>query len=195
MSNLKDLIAEFCPDGVEYKKLGEIAEIGTGNSNTNEGLSEGLYPFFVRSGTPLYKNEFEYDETAIITAGDGVGVGKVFHYIEGKYARHQRAYRIHIVSSEVIPKFFYYHMRTRFFDYIEKTMYKGSVASIRRPMLNNFPVPIQPLPVQNEIARILDSLTELTTNLISELETEIAARKKQYEYYRDKLLTFEEATK
>ena len=177
---------------VEFKKLGEIAEIGTGNSNTNSGFSYGLYPFYVRSETPLYKNEFEYDETAIITAGDGVGVGKVFHYIEGKYALHQRAYRIHIVSSEVIPKYFYYYMRTRFLNYIEKNMYQSSVPSIRRPMLNNFPVPVPPIEEQERIVKILDRFDKLCNDISEGLPAEISARQKQYEYYRDKLLNFKE---
>ena len=85
-------------------QLADIADIGTGSSNTNEAVEDGKYPFFVRSQEPLRKNDFEYDETAIITAGDGVGVGKVYHYIEGRYALHQRAYRIHINTPEVVPK-------------------------------------------------------------------------------------------
>ena len=171
--------------------MGEIAEIGTGNGNTNEGLSEGLYPFYVRSEIPLWKNEFEYDETAIITAGDGVGVGKVFHYVEGKYSLHQRAYRIHIISSEVIPKYFYHYMRTRFLNYIEKNMYQGSVSSIRRPMLNKFPVPVPPIEEQERIVKILDRFNKLCNDPSEGLPAEISLRKKQYEYYRDKLLTFE----
>ena len=95
---------------VKTVPLEEIADIGTGSSNTNEGLEEGLYPFFVRSQEPLRKNEYEYDETAIITAGDGVGVGKVFHYVEGKYALHQRAYRIHINTPEVLPRYYFHYM-------------------------------------------------------------------------------------
>ena len=79
--------------------LCEIADISTGNSNTNEAVEDGKYPFFVRSQEPLRKNDFEYDEAAIITAGDGVGVGKVYHYIEGKYALHQRAYRMHCMRA------------------------------------------------------------------------------------------------
>ena len=80
--------------GYVYVPMSEIAEIGTGSSNTNEELDNGLYPFFVRSQIVRFKNEYEYDETAIITSGDGVGVGKVFHFVQGKYALHQRAYRI-----------------------------------------------------------------------------------------------------
>lgn len=98
VNKIEKLIAKLCPEGVEWKELGEIAEIGTGSSNTNEGIEKGPYPFFVRSPIVRYKNSFEFNETAIITSGDGVGVGKIFHFVEGKYALHQRAYRIHIID-------------------------------------------------------------------------------------------------
>lgn len=136
---------------VKILPLADIADIGTGSSNTNEGLEEGKYPFYVRSQEPLRKNEYEYDETAIITAGDGVGVGKVFHYVEGKYALHQRAYRIHINTPDVLPRYYFHYMRSAFLPYIQKTMFQGSVASIRRPMLNQFPVPVPTLDVQKSL--------------------------------------------
>ena len=177
---------------VRVVELQEIADIGTGSSNTNEGLEEGLYPFFVRSQEPLRKNEYEYDETAIITAGDGVGVGKVFHYVEGKYALHQRAYRIHINSPEVLPKYYFHYMRSAFLPYIQKSMFQGSVASIRRPMLNAFPVPIPSLEVQKRLVNVLDNFESICSDLNIGLPAEIDARQKQYEYYRDLLLTFVE---
>ncbi len=170
--------------------LADIADISTGSSNTNEGVEEGLYPFFVRSQEPLRKNEYEYDEIAIITAGDGVGVGKVYHYIEGKYALHQRAYRIHINTPEVLPRYYFHYMRSAFLSYIYKTMFQGSVASIRRPMLNAFPVPIPNMETQQHIVQVLDNFEAICSDLTSGLPAEIAARQKQYEYYRDKLLQF-----
>ena len=85
MSKLDKLIQELCPDGVEYKPLGEIAEVGTGSSNGNEAVDNGAYPFFIRSQTVKSKNEFEYNEEAIIIPGEG-GIGEIFHYISGKYA-------------------------------------------------------------------------------------------------------------
>ena len=172
--------------------LCEIADISTGNSNTNEAVEDGKYPFFVRSQEPLRKNDFEYDEAAIITAGDGVGVGKVYHYIEGKYALHQRAYRIHINTPEVVPKYYFHYMKAKFLPYIQKTMFQGSVASIRRPMLNAFPVPVPSLDVQNRIVNVLDNFEKICSDLNIGLPAEIEARQKQYEYYRDKLLTFVE---
>lgn len=170
--------------------LADIADISTGSSNTNEGVDEGLYPFFVRSQEPLRKNEYEYDEIAIITAGDGVGVGKVYHYIEGKYALHQRAYRIHINTPEVLPRYYFHYMRSAFLSYIYKTMFQGSVASIRRPMLNAFPVPIPNMETQQHIVQVLDDFEAICSDLTGGLPAEIEARQKQYEYYRDKLLQF-----
>ena len=203
-----ELTAELTARGIQYSyyrnklltfhsdtkivQLADIADIGTGSSNTNEAVEDGKYPFFVRSQEPLRKNDFEYDETAIITAGDGVGVGKVYHYIEGRYALHQRAYRIHINTPEVVPKYYFHYMKAKFLPYIQKTMFQGSVASIRRPMLNAFPVPVPSLDVQNRIVNVLDNFEKICSDLNIGLPAEIEARQKQYEYYRDKLLTFAE---
>jgi len=174
-------------EGVEWKKIESIAEIGTGSSNTKDELDNGLYPFFVRSQQVRWQNKYEYDETAIITSGDGVGVGKIFHYIEGKYALHQRAYRIHILDTGVVPKYVYNYMKCKFYDYIMMNAFSSSVTSVRRPMLLNFEVPI-PLPKkQQQIVEKLDAFEQL----IQSLETEIKLRKQQYEYYREKLLTFD----
>lgn len=189
---LNDLSLELCPNGVQYCELKEIADISTGSHNTNEGVENGMYPFYVRSQEPLTLNSYDYDETAIITAGDGVGVGKVFHFVNGKYALHQRAYRIHANTTKIEDKFLYYYFCTNFMKYIEKTMFKGSVPSIRRPMLNAFKIPVPPLEVQQEIVRLLDDFTAKTTKLQDSLNEELEACKKQYEFYRDKLLTFKE---
>ena len=180
---------------IRWMKLGDIADIGTGNGNTNEGLDTGKYPFFVRSQDIKYKNEYDFDETAIITSGDGVGVGKIFHFVSGKYALHQRAYRVHITSDNVLPKYFFYYFKNSFWTYISKASFHSSVTSIRRPMMINFPVPVPPLEVQQRIVDILDRFDTLCNDITSGLPAEIEARQKQYEYYRDKLLTFKELKK
>lgn len=180
---------------IRWMKLGDIADIGTGNGNTNEGLDTGKYPFFVRSQDIKYKNEYDFDETAIITSGDGVGVGKIFHFVSGKYALHQRAYRVHITSDNVLPKYFFYYFKNSFLTYISKASFHSSVTSIRRPMMINFPVPVPPLEVQQRIVGILDRFDTLCNDITSGLPAEIEMRQKQYEYYRDKLLTFKELKK
>ena len=184
MSRLEELIQELCPNGVEYCPLSCLADIGTGSHNTNEELADGDFPFFVRSQDVRRLNTYDYDETAIITSGDGVGVGKIFHFINGKYALHQRAYRIHVTDERLMPEFYFHYMKATFYEYIQKTAVNSSVTSVRRPMLNKYPIPVPPLEVQREIVRILDSFTLLT----AELKAELTARKKQYEYYRDELL-------
>ena len=169
---------------VEWKPLMELAEIGTGNSNRQDEEENGKYPFYVRSKNILRSNSFQFDETAIIIPGEG-GIGEIFHYVEGKYALHQRAYRIHITSDEVNPKFLYYIMHNRFKKYILSKSVGATAISIRKPMLEKFEIPIPPLSVQTEIVKILDALTALT----SELTSELTLRRKQYEYYREKLLS------
>ena len=171
-------------EGVEMKILSEVAELGTGSSNTNEELSMGKYPFFVRSQAVRYKDEYEFDETAIITSGDGVGVGKIFHYIEGKYALHQRAYRIHLVKDAIVPKFFYYYFACHFYDYIQKNAFNSSVTSVRKPMLQKFPTPI----IDKEKQMSIVSKLETFEQSIANLEQQLAQRERQYEYYRERLL-------
>lgn len=177
---------------IKWATLAELAEIGTGSHNTNEGLSAGEYPFFVRSQEVRRLESYDFDETAIITSGDGVGVGKVFHYVEGKYALHQRAYRIHVTDPSLMPKFYFHYMRSTFGKYMERSAVRSSVTSVRRPMLERYPVPVPDLLEQKRIVDTLDTLDSLVNDLSASLPAEIAARRQQYTYYRDRLLTFKE---
>ena len=187
MSKIFDLINELCPKGVEFRELGDIADIGTGSSNRQDEDSNGKYPFYVRSKNILKSNTFEFDETAIIIPGEG-GIGDIFHYIDGKYALHQRAYRICVFCKKIDTKFLYYIMCCHFKKYILAKSVGATATSIRKPMLEKFKLPVPPMEVQREIVRILDSFTLLT----AELTAELTARKKQYEFYRDFLLNFNE---
>ncbi len=184
MSKIDELIAKYCPNGVEFKELGEVCEVGTGSSNGNEATENGKYPLFVRSKFIKKISTFEFDEEAIIIPGEG-GIGEIFHYINGKYALHQRAYRIHFNTPKISTKFAYYYLFANFLPYILKKSVNATVKSIRKPMIEKFQIPIPPLPVQQEIVNILDKFTELE----KELEEELKARHKQYEYYRNRLLS------
>ena len=183
MSKIDNLIQEFCPDGVEYKPIKKLAEVGTGSSNGNEAQEDGKYPFFIRSQTVKRKNEWEYDEEAIIIPGEG-GIGEIYHYVNGKYAIHQRVYRIHFTDNSVDVKFAYHYFRTFFKNFIMRKAVSATVKSIRKPMIEEFMLPVPPLEVQREIVHILDSFTLLT----AELTAELTARKKQYSFYRDTLI-------
>lgn len=174
-----------CP--VEWKELGEVAEVGTGNNNTNEQVENGKYPFYVRSKNIKTINTYLFDEEAIVIPGEG-DIGKIFHYVKGKYGLHQRAYRIHITVDNIKTKFIYYYMHANFKSFITKKAVSATVSSIRKPMIEKFPIPIPPREIQEKIVQILDKFTDYVTELTSEL----TSRKKQYSFYRDKLLSFED---
>ena len=181
MGKIEELIKRLCHNGVPYIKLQEIAEIGTGNSDRKDAVENGDYPFYVRSKDILRIDKYEYDETAIIIPGEG-GIGEIFHYVEGKYALHQRAYRIHIIDNKLYTKYLYYYMSSMFKKFIMKKAVSATVTSIRKPIIEQFPVPVPPLEVQCEIVHILDDFTLLS----AELSAELKARQNQYNYYRDK---------
>ena len=173
---------------VEWKKLGEVCEIGTGKSNTNEQSDNGKYPFYVRSKDIKRINKFEFDETSIIIPGEG-GIGEIFHYVKGKYALHQRAYRIHIIDGKIITKFIYYYLMNNFKKYIMKNAVSSTITSIRKPMIENFEIPIPQIEIQKEIVKILDNFTKCVTELQEKLQIELNSRIKHYNYYRDMLLS------
>ena len=173
-------------------KLSEFAEIGTGSRNTQDAIEGAKYPFYVRSQTPLSIDQFEFDEQAVLTAGDGVGVGKVFHFANGKYSLHQRAYRVKPDESIVDPKFLYYYMKNNFGLYLESTAVHASVTSLRRPMFEKFEVTFPSIASQHKIVYFLDLIEAYIGDQGFGLIGEINLRRKQYEYYRSKLLTFKE---
>ena len=175
---------------VEWKPLGEVAVIGTGSSNRQDESENGDYPFYVRSKNVLRSDSYQFDETAIIIPGEG-GIGDIFHYVEGKYALHQRAYRICIHDENINTKFLYHVMSKSFKKYILSKSVGATATSIRKPMLEKFLIPIPPLSVQIKIAQILDAFTAIT----AELTAELSMRNKQYQYYRDKLLSENELAK
>jgi len=92
----------------EVKKLGEIVNVTTGNKDTQDRVDNGLYPFFVRSDTIERIDTFAYDGEAILTSGDGVGVGKNFHYITGKFNFHQRVYCLYNFHINHNGKFIFF---------------------------------------------------------------------------------------
>jgi len=176
---------KLCPDGVEYSKLDSICNlITTGKLNANAMVENGKYPFFTCDANPYRINEYAFDTTAIIISGNGSQVGHINFY-QGKFNAYQRTYVLSEFNN-VDVKYLLHYLKGNLNNYIILHSKKGSVPYITMPMLKNFSVPVPPMPVQQEIVRILDNFTEL----IAQLETELEARQKQYEYYRDKLLTF-----
>lgn len=176
----------------QWVPLGDLAQIGTGKSDRVDAVSGAAYPFFVRSQEVLSIDHFEYDEEAVIIPGEG-GLGEIFHYVNGKYGLHQRAYRIRPTVNELDARYLYHYLVAHFGDYIRARAVTATVTSLRKPMLTGIPIPIPPKVDQRRIADILDKFDALVNDLSVGLPAELAARRKQYEHYRDRLLSFDEA--
>jgi type I restriction enzyme S subunit len=147
-----------------------LAQITTGGRNTQDRVSDGAYPFFVRSQVVERINSYSYDGEAVMTAGDGVGTGKVFHYINGKFDCHQRVYRISEFSSRINGRFFFLYFSNFFYSRIMQMTAKSSVDSVRREMIARMLIPVPSLAEQQAIATALsdadayiDSLEQLIT--------------------------------
>ncbi|WP_108451335.1 restriction endonuclease subunit S [Escherichia coli] len=169
--------------------------ITTGKLNANAMEDNGAYPFFTCNEEPYRINTYAFDLEAILISGNGSQVGHL-NYYNGKFNAYQRTYILGGFNENVDIMYLYYYLMHTLKPYIHKNSRKGSVPYITMPMLENFKFPIpcpnnpeKSLAIQSEIVRILDKFTALT----AELTAELTMRKKQYNYYRDQLLSFGES--
>lgn len=191
---LAEMLHKLCPEGVEYKKLEKLCCIKTGKLNANAMVPEGKYPFFTCDSKPYRINDYAFDADAILISGNGSQVGHLHKY-NGKFNAYQRTYVLLDFSDGILKDFVYIFLKSSLKNYIFINSKKGSVPYITLPMLCNFKLPIPPLEVQRRIVDILDRFETLCNDITSGLPAEIEVRQKQYEYYRDKLLSFKELKK
>lgn len=178
-----DWIGEI-PEDWEKIRLKFLCNINTGNKDTINRVENGEYPFFVRSPIVERIDSYSFDGEAILTAGDGAGTGKVFHYINGKFDYHQRVYNIHDFKG-VNPKFLFHFLKTNFIKEIEKGTAKSTVESLRLPMLKNFPIVIPSLEYQKKIVEFLDVKVNQIDTLIENTKLSIRELNK----YKQSLIT------
>lgn len=150
-------------DAWEQRKVKDVCEISTGKSNTQDRIEDGIYPFYVRSPIIERSNRYLYNEEAVLTVGDGVGTGKVYHYVNGKYDLHQRVYRMFDFKNGVLAKYFYHHFSNHFYDRVMAMTAKTSVDSVRYEMISKMSIE---MPSEKEQAKIIDYLDNLD-NLIT----------------------------
>jgi type I restriction enzyme S subunit len=149
----------------EEKKLGDVAEIKTGDKDTQNRVDDGIYPFFVRSDNVERINSYSFDGEAILTSGDGVGVGKNFHYMNGKFDFHQRVYSIRKFSEYVSGKFIFYFFSDRFYKRVIRLSAKNSVDSVRMDMITDMPIYFPTLIEQQKIASFFTAIDQKITQL------------------------------
>lgn len=142
---------EFSGDW-EIKKLGDLADICTGKKDTQDKIEDGKYPFFVRSQTIERINSYSFDGEAILTAGDGVGVGKVFHYLNEKFDYHQRVYKLSDFKEGTNGRYIYEYFKKNFIREVTKYTAKTSVDSVRMEMITKMDIPHPSIQEQEKIA-------------------------------------------
>ena len=176
------------PEGWEVRRLRYLAEITTGNKDTQDAQPDGNYPFYVRSPVIERSNEYTFEGPGIMMAGDGAGAGRIFHYADGKYAVHQRVYRIYDFK-DVTAYFLLYFLGAMFPLEMDKGSAQSTVPSVRLPMLRDLQVSLPPLPVQRAISAFLDEKC-------GAIDAAIAEAKKGIEEYKawKKSLIFEVVT-
>lgn len=162
---------EFMNDGEWVEKtIEQVAQVTTGNKDTQNKVNNGLYPFFVRSQTVERINSYSYDGEAILTSGDGVGVGKNFHYIVDKFDFHQRVYCIYNFSKEVCGKFVYMFFSQHFDERVMRMSAKNSVDSVRMAMITEMPISLPNIKEQRKISEFLSYLDLIITAQAEKIE-------------------------
>lgn len=173
------------PEDWNVARIKDHASIQTGKRNTQDRVDDGAYPFFVRSQIVERINSYSFDGEAVLTAGDGVGTGKVFHYIKGRFDIHQRVYRISDFSPELNGFFFFLYFSSHFYDRIMSMTAKSSVDSVRLEMIADMEIPLPPLSEQRAIARALGDVDAL----LGAIEKLIAKRRDLKQAVMQQLLT------
>ena len=205
MSKLQELINKLCPNGVEFKPLGEVFEMRNGytpSKNNPDFWEGGIIPWFrmddIRENGRILSDSIQHITPSAIK-GKGLFEANSFILATtatiGEHAliiadslANQQFTNLKVrksLSNLLVTKFIYYYMFI-VDDFCKRNTNVSGFASVDMDKLKKMPFPVPPIEVQEEIVRILDSFSDYAT----ELQAELQARKQQYEYYRNLLLTF-----
>jgi len=190
MSRLNELIQELCPDGVELKRLGDqqVCVMQRGTVITKNSIIMGEIPVIAGGKNPAYYcNQANRTGETITIAGSGAYAGFISYWNIPIFVSDAFS----IKGTELCSTKYLYYLLLNMQDKIYATKKGAGIPHVHIKDVENFKIPIPPLDVQNEIVRILDTFTSHA----AELQAELQARKEQYEYYRNKLLTFDKDDK
>lgn len=181
MSKIDELIQEYCPDGVEFLQLKECTKMLRGTSLSKKNANDGPYPVISGGREPaFYCNAYNRNNENITVAGSGAGAGFVQYWNQPIFVCD--AFSVS-GRENVLTKYVYYYLSS-IQDKIYATKTNGGIPHVHISSIESFEIPVSPLPVQQEIVRILDSFTALQ----DELQKELEERKKQFEHVRDQLM-------
>ena len=165
------------PQGWNLIRLKYLCIIETGNQDTQDAVPDGLYPFYVRSPQIERSNKATFEGEGILMAGDGAGAGRVFHHAYGKYAVHQRVYRLSKIDG-VTSNYLCFYISNLFGKVMDMGSAQSTVPSVRLPMLTNFVVCIPSPTEQRQIADYLD-------NKCAEIDSLIAIKQQKIDELKD----------
>lgn len=193
MSKLEELIQQYCPDGVEYHKVKEVYTRLKGTPITAGKMKEinnpgGAIRVFAGGKTVIDANEEDIPNAnitrvpAVLVQSRGV-IDAVYYDKPFTFKNEMWAYTAKDIPS---VKYLYYVLKSNMQTFRDAASGMGSLPQISLGVTEEFEIPVPPLPVQEEIVRILNNFTELQ----AELQAELQKRKLQYNYYLDNLLNF-----
>ena len=189
MSKVFDLINELCPYGVEFMELGEVADIEKGKQLNKSLLSKnGKYPV-MNGGINLsgYWHEYSHEADTTVISQGGASAGYV-NWMNTSFCAGAHAFVIIAKEKYVLKRYVYHYLKKNQQNFMQ-SQYGAGIPALAKSELEAFRFPVPPLEVQREIVRILDCFTLLT----AELTAELTARKKQYEFYCNFLLNFDDS--
>ena len=186
MSKLKELIDRLCPDGVEYVKLGDYIQIYTGSQFNKRDMNDsGSYPVINGGINPSgYIESFNEPKDTISISQGGASAGYVA-WQETPFWAGAHCYVVRTSSTAVLNRFLYFFLKNQE-TFLQQMQHGAGIPALNREKVKGLSFPVPPLEVQEEIVRILDTFSAHA----AELQAELQARKEQYEYYRNLLLTF-----
>ncbi|EMZ9876446.1 restriction endonuclease subunit S [Campylobacter upsaliensis] len=177
---------------VPYVRLGEACEIldNLRKPITKSKRTQGIYPYYGANGIQDYVNEYIFDGDFLLMGEDGSVINKdnspVLNWVSGKFWVNNHAHILKEKSNTTNLRFVFFYLQTCDVS----SIVRGVPPKINQQNLKTIQIPLPPLAVQNEIVELLDKFDTLTNDLTSGIPAEIEARKKQYEYYRERLLSF-----
>ena len=192
MSRLNELIQELCPDGVEYRRLGQICKLEKGKTAIQKAIP-GEYPLVVTTSERKTNRTYQFNSPSVCiplvsSRGHGVASLNQVYYQEGKFALGNILCGVTPIDDEYVnAKYLFYYLNHNKDTLLVPLMRGGANVSLTVDSLERVQVPIPPLRIQHKIV----SMLELFEKYILELSAELSARRKQYEYYRNQLLQFD----
>lgn len=186
MSKLEKLIQQYCPDGVEWRPLAECCNILDGKRKpiTKGARQSGPYPYYGANGIQDWVADYIFDGTYVLIGEDGSVITPngtpIVNWAHGKIWVNNHAHIIAETTGVLLRFLFYYIQIIDIHNLVH-----GNIPKLTQGDLKEMEIPVPPLPVQEEIVRVLDAFTELQT----ELQAELQKRLQQYNYYRDNLLS------